>query len=767
MRTSAAVLGGVAVWVLIHAASVQAQQAVAAAAAPVLAEIVVYGAGETRQVQEVSAVKLALEAPSSSPLKALQLLPSVNFQSADPFGAYEWSTRITVRGFNQTQLGFTLDALPLGDMSYGNHNGLHISRAIINENVGRIVIAQGTSALGTASTSNLGGTLTFFTLEPKDEMGFSASATYGSENTTRLYARGDSGDLGSGTRLFVSGAYQRADKWKGDGLQRHYQMNARLSQDIGAGKFTAFLNWSDRRENDYQDLSLGMISRLGYDWDNFAPDFARAVLVAQIAGNRGDTGVGPTAGVGTVYPAPITSVDDAYYDASGLRKDWLYGAAIEMPVTDTVSFDARFYGHNNEGQGLWYTPYVRSPSGVPIAIRTTEYDIDRYGVLASAKASFDALTIDAGLWFEKNNFGQARRFYGLDNVTTGPSRASTDFQSDPFVTQWEYDFDSKTRQFHLGGTYETDLFIVNAGFKTVRVSNAVKPVTGFAVVAFPADAIVAKKDFLPQAGVTFKLSEEHQLFASFSKNLRAFVGAATGAAPFATSAVGFAGIRGSLKPETTTTFEAGWRFNTGMVSGVAAVYHVTFKDRLLAVSTGPGIVGAPVALQNVGDVRSQGIETAVTVRPMDALSATVSASYNDNEYQDNVVDGAGVTVAAIKGKTVPDSPKTLLKGEIAYDDPLFFIKADISHMSKRYFTYLNDRSVPSQTLVNLGGGVKLGGLIGAGEPEAVMLQLNVTNLLDKEYVATIGSNGFGNSGDNQTLLAGAPRQLFATLRAQF
>ena len=32
---------------------------------------------------------------------------------------------------------------------------------------------------------------------------------------------------------------------------------------------------------------------------------------------------------------------------------------------------------------------------------------------------------------------------------------------------------------------------------------------------------------------------------------------------------------------------------------------------------------------------------------------------------------------------------------------------------------------------------------------------------------TIGSNGFGFSGDNQTLLAGAPRQVFVTLKAGF
>jgi len=47
------------------------------------------------------------------------------------------------------------------------------------------------------------------------------------------------------------------------------------------------------------------------------------------------------------------------------------------------------------------------------------------------------------------------------------------------------------------------------------------------------------------------------------------------------------------------------------------------------------------------------------------------------------------------------------------------------------------------------------------------LQGNATNLFDKKYIATIGSNGFGNRGDNQTLLVGAPQQFFVTLKTKF
>ena len=97
--------------------------------AKTLQSVSVIGQGETRQVQRITAADLKLLPPGTSALKVLQSKPGVHFESADPFGNYEWSTRISLRGFNQNRLGFTLDGIPLGDMSYGNSNGLHISRA--------------------------------------------------------------------------------------------------------------------------------------------------------------------------------------------------------------------------------------------------------------------------------------------------------------------------------------------------------------------------------------------------------------------------------------------------------------------------------------------------------------------------------------------------------------------------------------------------------------------------------------------------------------
>jgi iron complex outermembrane receptor protein len=119
-----------------------------------LESVAVFGKGETRQVSGINSADIGDSAAGSSPLKVLGKLPGVNFNSADSLGAYEWGSRISMRGFAQNQLGFTLDDVPLGDMSYRNYNGLHISRAITSENLGKVAVSQGTGALGTASNSN-------------------------------------------------------------------------------------------------------------------------------------------------------------------------------------------------------------------------------------------------------------------------------------------------------------------------------------------------------------------------------------------------------------------------------------------------------------------------------------------------------------------------------------------------------------------------------------------------------------------------------------
>jgi iron complex outermembrane receptor protein len=771
---SGAAIIGLAVPAQTFAAEADAETATAAAETGVETgaettadggEITVYGKGEVRQVTEIGAKDIQLTTAGSSPFVALRKLPGVNFQSADPFGTYEWSTRITLRGFNQNQLGFTLDGVPLGDMSYGNTNGLHISRAIIADNIGSSRVSQGAGALGTASTSNLGGTIEFFSRDPQDELGIAGNITYGDSDTLRVFGTLDTGDLG-GFKAYISAAHIDADKWKGFGTQRSTQVNAKLVADLSpTTTFTGFVNFSDRKENDYQDLSLDMIDRLGLGWDNISDNWPLAVRLAFIGANRGDTGVvvGPNT-FGTTYPAPIRTIDDAYFDAAGLRRDWLASARIDQQFGDAVSAGVQAYLHTNKGQGSWITPYVASPGGVPLSLRTTEYEIERIGVLADLEAELGAHTFSIDLWYENNDFEQARRFYSMGTSQTVPGASALDYQSNPFFTQWNNAYNTRTFQYAVQDQWEvSDAFTVTAGVKGQSVkleATAINPNPSPLAVG----EIKSDDFFLPQIGVLYALGGGSEIFASFTQNQRAFTAAAT-TGPFATSAAGFAALRDRIEPEKTNTYEVGFRFGEGQLSGVIAAYLVNFQNRLLAIPQGPGIVGNAALLSNVGDVRSIGAEIGLQWQPVRDFTITGSYAYNENTYREDVINQSGEVVQRTAGRTVVDSPESIANLEMAYDNGQFYARANANYTSERFFTFSNDRSVEGRVLVDALIGFRLNSdnrLL-----DGLAIEGTVTNLFDEEYVGTIGSNGFGFSGDNQTLLAGAPQQFFVTLRKDF
>lgn len=741
-------------------------------------EIVVLGFGQSRQVQSVTADDIARLTPGSSPLKAIEKLPGVNFQASDPFGAYEWAVRISLRGFNQNQLGFTLDGVPLGDMTYGNVNGLHISRAIISENVARTEVAQGAGALGTASTSNLGGTIEFFSATPSDTANVTGGGTYGSDNTWRAFARLDSGDLGNGLKGYLSYAYLTTDKWKGDGVQRQHQANGKIVKDLGAlGSITAFLNFSDRREQDYQDLSYDIIARRGLKIDNIAGDYPLALGLAKIYQNQVAQASGaplPWAGVGTTLPAN-TTIDDAYFNAAGLRRDWLGGVTFNANLTPELSLVTTTYYHENKGQGSWITPYSPTPLGAfnqdgsaitaasPLGFRTTEYRMKRVGMISTLAYDTGANRFEVGGWYENNQFVQARRFYGMTD-TAEPNRDPLEFQKNPYLTQWDGKYGTDTLQYHVEDTLHLadDRLVLNAGWKGLYVINTARMLPD-TTSPLATGRITARDLFQPQAGVLFKLTPAAELFADYTENLRAYTSSAT-TGPFSTTQAGFNAIRGELKPERSKTVEGGLRFRTGTFQASAVGYYVNFSDRLLAFANGAGIIGNPATLNNVGSVHTYGAELSANYRILQPLSLFASYSYNHSEYANDVRNAAGVLLVATDGKAVVDTPKHMLKGEVVFDQEGITARVGADYMSKRYVTYLNDVVARSRVLVDASIGYQFQG---EGVLHGVGIEGSVTNLTDKKYIATIGSNGFVASGDNQTLLAGAPRQFFVSVKKGF
>jgi iron complex outermembrane receptor protein len=309
-----------------------------------------------------------------------------------------------------------------------------------------------------------------------------------------------------------------------------------------------------------------------------------------------------------------------------------------------------------------------------------------------------------------------------------------------------------------------DALTLSGGFKSVSVDMTVDTlVNGFAVPATGANndldgTITSKDNFLPQVGFTWALGDG-EVFGGYTENMRAHT-----LAPAASQTQsGFDFIKANTDPERSKTTEIGYRYRNGPFQGVAAAYYVKFDDRLLGLSSGAGIIGNPSVIKNVGSVTTQGLELAGSYDFTDEWTLFGSYSFNDSKYDNNVTDATLVTPILTGGKTVVNAPEHLFKADLGYDNGSLYGKLSLSYTGSRYFSYVNNAEVDGFTLVDLTAGYRLAG----GLLEGTELQLNLTNLLDEQYVSTIGTNGFNTAADNQTLMVGSPRQVFATIRKSF
>jgi len=752
--------------------------------------VVILGQGEPRQTQTVSGAELLNDPPGASPIKALEQLPGVFFTGADPFSTYEYASTLNLRGFSQTQLGFTLDGVPLGDMSYSNHNGLHISRAIISENVDRAQLAQGASDLDAASTSNLGGSLKFYSRDPGAVSGADLVISAGDDQHRRFFGRFDTGEFGAwGMRASVAYADSYSNVWtNNEGEQTSQQLNLKLVQPLGSDQdLSLWINASQRRENDYLEHSRQQIDRLGYFASYLQPDYELAIRLADIANNvdeDGDglsdwTGNAPTnLAAGSAFPSPYETPDDAYYQGAGLRDDLIGALAWTGQLNDQLEFSLTAYSHTDKGQGPWFTPYVPSPNAydpaattdnAPLSFRGFSYDFTRWGGLGSIGIDLGDHQVEVGGWYESNKSEEGYRYFGLDRARA--NRDSLKFQESPFYVDDQFAFNTETVKLYIQDTWRPfDALTLLFGFKGQSVtSEAEKRIEDNTIVA-PRDegytfgAIKSEDWFLPQLGFSYRLDGDNEIFGSAGESLAAFASQSGGVNANGSQAAIDDAIA-TIKPERSRTFELGWRWQGMNLEALVAAYYVQFDNRLAAffASDSPILVSEAI-YRNVGSVETRGVEATLHATFTDTISGLVSLSYNRSRYQDDVRRDDGTLEIATRGKTVAGAPEQLLKGELAYDDGNLFGGLSYSYSGEWFYTYENDNPVDAVSLVDLNIGYRFA----EGLAEGAEVSINVSNVFDERYIAA--SSGLVErdpDGDQQVLFVGSPRSAFVTLRKSF
>lgn len=808
---------------------------------------IVVTAKTTRSATAIPQSEIQKILPGVSPLKAIQTLPGVLYITADPWGNNEQNAQIFIHGFAGNQLGYTMDGVPLGDQSYGNYNGLSPQRAVISENVGRVVVATGAGDLATASNSNLGGTVETFSSDPLSEFGIRAAQTLGSYSTSRTFVRIDSGEFGGGNSAYVSGARQRARAWDFDGIQSGWQANAKFVSDGDDGKFTLYFDYNDMKQPN-EDATVFFKPSAGgtatpvqlytpYTKPFFYPDFNGYRTTYLTA-------------LGNSPAAQGSNYRNYYSDAQ--RTDYLAYARYDARLSDKITWSNTAYYHHNDGAGVVAGPlgqsittaqpyldpnYANLPTncrfggnangvrpaacvaltdaqataagnalvaatgGSGLITRTTEYRIDRGGIITALNIDLESHKIELGGWFEQNSTTQWRRWYAVnvnDPASSTPYIRPLDV-AQPLFTQYQGEARIKQLQLHIQDTWQaTDRLLVQAGFKTsAQWAKGVFPVqpragslSGLAG-GLPQGEINTKNWFLPAIGATYDFNGHEQVYFNVQKNLRQYQAyLAGGGGPWFTgSQTAFDAFADQGKPETSWTYEAGVRTRRTFSNDIGFdaqinYYHVVFNDRLLAISTNPGgiagsgITGGTSILVNVGDVHTDGVDAAFTLRLGRTFSLYNATSYNLSKYQSDYTAAAAgigaatgtciggflVTAGVVPtcGKQLPGTPKWMNKTVATLSVGPFEAQVIGDYVGRRFSTFTNDASVSSYFLTSL--------RVAAQVPDDVLplrkveIALNVTNLTDKEGVSTIS---IGSATNSYSAYPIPPRQWFVTLSAAY
>ncbi len=338
------------------ATATHAQEAQVTGAETDLDEVVVTAEKSTRSSVALTEEALQDLLPGINPLKAIQTLPGVIFETADPWGNNEQNESLIIHGFSTQQLGYTLDGVPLGDQSYGNYNGLSVSRALSSENVARVELASGAGSVGVASTSNLGGAIETYSSDPRKEFGADVRHTLGSYDTGRTFVRIDSGDMG-GNSAYVSYLHHDARAWDFNGHQGGDQLNAKFVHDDDIGKFTAFLDLQKKVEPNEDATAFGnqqtaaAASFTPYTRPFIYPNYAAGLAYLNATG----------------APPAIYGNNFSNYFSAAQRKDALAYLNYDWKIADGITWSNQAYYHANIGRGIVAGPV--NQAGLPGSLR--------------------------------------------------------------------------------------------------------------------------------------------------------------------------------------------------------------------------------------------------------------------------------------------------------------------------------------------------------------------------------------------------------------
>ena len=755
-----------------------------------LDEIIISGAPRSYNNSVVSAPMVKQQTPLTSALAVIDNVPGVSIQEGDTFGFDDWSTTISVRGFqvslDEQQIGITIDGMPNGNSNYGG--GAKANRYIDTLNLGGVEVSQGTADIASRSNEALGGTLNFLTSNPEDEMRIRASASVGQFDAQKYYFRFDTGRiLGGTTTAWVSASHQEATDWVNQSAENERQhVAAKFKSEFDSFNLTGYLSYDDTHEDNYQRLFSEADFNNNKEWDQ---------LTAEWTG--------------------IPYIDQLYRKGwSTIRKNFFAYLKADAELTEEIKVNAGAYYHKNNGRGDWVPPYLvdvtnngaaqpqseflggstvlggsplgriyfvnaagvqQAPTGGCVSsitfpyggagpesdpachaagsiavqsYRHTHYEKERLGFTADIEweRNFGAFTntLRGGVWYE-----DATRYEYRDWHKISDTRVGYEFDAQPYWIQYDREYPQDTLKWYIEDKVEFGPVTANFGIKQFLAN--VERIDIFGDT--PNADIESDSDILLSGGLLYETPIEGlSLFGGYAQNFKT-LGDEVLERP--------ASALGSIEPETARNIDVGLRFVNDMVAGSVTYYNIKFDNRLIFIdnqsASGPNfLIGTNGSFFNAGGIDSQGVEVAGTVSLTEDLQFYSSYTFNDSTYLGSGSAPIDTELGIVPGNRVVGIAKNLFVASLDWQRGPFNMGISSKYTGDRFVRFDNTWAADGYILTDLYLGV--GGEAISDTLTGIDANLVVNNVTDKDYLAGIAGQG---------AWIGAPRTVVFTVTADF
>jgi iron complex outermembrane receptor protein len=272
---------------------------------------------------------------------------------------------------------------------------------------------------------------------------------------------------------------------------------------------------------------------------------------------------------------------------------------------------------------------------------------------------------------------------------------------------------------------------------------------------------------LPNAGITYRLNEQHLFYASY----------ATGFSAPKTDDL-YVSSTINIQPETSDNYAIGYRYQARNLNLSVNLYDTEYKNRIVQ-SIDPNDPTLSID-RNVGDARVDGVDFELGWTPLEHLHFYGSANFNQSELKSNVPVQATVSGVILqlalptKGKELVLTPDHTFSSRISYDLGPLRVGAQAKYVGSRFISDTNDLKIGSYTTVGFDARLTLPYL-----DKRAYVQINVQNLFNKYYVSRSTTFNSGANipfpanpavsffGSTPSYNIGAPSTFYLTVGATF